>query len=95
MTRQYLAGELSVRLARLQAVAVDEAAVRAVTCLRHEAETQPTTALGGVAARALDLADDLCWTSLGHGDMAAFSRLSAISADLYEFGICADLLHGS
>ena len=39
MTRQYLAGELSVRLADLQAVTTTEAAQRDACFLRHAAET--------------------------------------------------------
>ena len=56
MTRQYLAGELSVLLARLQAVANTDAARRDAWSLRHAAETEPIPALGLVIMRALALA---------------------------------------
>jgi hypothetical protein len=36
MTQQYLAGELSLRLARLQAIATNQASVREVAHLRRE-----------------------------------------------------------
>ena len=44
-----------------------------------------------VVVRALGLADRLCWDSLECGDAVAFSRQTAICADLWEFGICARL----
>ena len=48
MTRQYVAGELSVLLAHLQAAATTEAAGRDAWSLRHAAETEPIPALGWV-----------------------------------------------
>jgi len=92
MTQQYVAGELSLRLWELQAVATDQERVREVGRLRYEAERVPRAALGSVVVRALGLADRLCWDSLGCGDALTFSRLAAISAELWEFGICARLL---
>jgi hypothetical protein len=53
MTQQYLAGELSLRLARLQAVAANQGSVREVAHLRREVETGPLTALPSVVMRAL------------------------------------------
>ena len=92
MTRQYLAGELSARLAHLQAAADTEAARRAAWSLRHAAETEPISALGWVTMRALALADDLCWNSLNRGDTAAFTSQAAVCDELREFGVCAGLL---
>jgi hypothetical protein len=92
MTQQYLAGELSVLLARLQAVATNQAAVREVAQLRREAETGPLTALTFVVMRALALSDRLCWDSLERGDAAAFACQAAICAELREFAVCAGLL---
>lgn len=92
MTWQYVAGELSLRLGQLQAVAPDQERAREVGRLRHEAETAPRAALGSVVIRALGLADRLCWDSLGCGDAVAFSRQAAICAELWEFGICAHLV---
>jgi hypothetical protein len=91
MTQQYLAGELSLRLARLQAVA-NQGSVREVAHLRREVETGPLTALTSVVIRALALTDGLCWDSLDRGNAAAFSQQAAISAELREFGVCAGLL---
>jgi hypothetical protein len=92
MTQQYLAGELSVLLAQLQAVATSQVAVRDVTRLRREAENGPVTALPSVVVRALALTDWLCWDSLQQGDTAAFSCQAAICAELRDFGICARFL---
>jgi hypothetical protein len=92
MTQQYIAGELSLLLARLQAVASDQTSARGVARLRREAETWPLAALTSVVVRALELADGLCWHSLKQGDTAVFSRQAAICAELRQFGVCANLL---
>ena len=90
MTRDYLIGELSVRLERLQYASADTAADLAR--LRQRVETQPTADLGAETAQAIALADRLCWNSLSNGDTATFDRQAVISADLRMFGICARLL---
>jgi hypothetical protein len=92
MTQQYLAGELSLLLARLQAAATKQASVRDVARLLLEAEAGPLTALTSVVVRALAQADTLCWDSLERGDAAAFVCQAAICAELCEFGVCAGLL---
>jgi hypothetical protein len=92
MTQQYLAGELSMLLAGLQAVATNQAAVRDVAQLRREAETGPVTALPSLVVRALVLTDRLCWDSLEQGAAAAFTCQAAICAELRDFGVCAGLL---
>lgn len=92
MTQQYLAGELSQILGDVQAASATEACARQAWDLRHEAETEPVTALPSVAARALALTNSLCWESLARGDTAAFTRQAAICAELHEFGVCARLL---
>jgi hypothetical protein len=92
MTQQYLAGELSLLLAQLQTVVTNEASVSAVARLRREAETQQSDGLVSVAIRALALGDGVCWEAVTCGDTAAFSRRSAASAELYQFGLCAGLL---
>jgi hypothetical protein len=94
MTGQYLIGELSVRLERLQAVATNGAA-RDVAALRHQVETGGTAGLAPATGRALALADALCWESLSAGDVAVFARSADISADLRLFGECARLLADS
>jgi len=92
MTQQYLAGELSVLLERVQAVAPTEAAVRDATAVRQAAETVPVQTLGWVTMRALALTERFCWDSLSRGDTAAFTRQAAAAAALREFGVCASLL---
>lgn len=90
VTRQYLIGELSVRLEQLQAAA--PAAGRELADLRCQVETRPVTWLPAELAGALALADGACWDSLDRGDAAAFACQAAIGADLRLFGACARLL---
>jgi hypothetical protein len=92
MTQQYLAGELSVLLGRLQDVTTSEGAAREAWSLRQAAESVQVQALGWVTVRALTLTERLCWDSLSRGDIAAFSRQAAAGAALREFGVCAGLL---
>lgn len=92
MTQQYLAGELSLLLGRLSAVAGDDVAARALAGLRREAETLPVVALGSVAHRAVVVIEHACWDSVARGDTAAFCCQAKAAADLYEFGVCAGLL---
>jgi hypothetical protein len=90
MTRQYLIGELSARLERLQA-SMPPAASRDVAELRCQVETRPVAWLPAELAQALTLADRACWDSLESGDAIAFARLSAAGSDLRLFGVCARL----
>ena len=92
MTQQYLAGELSLRLARLQEVATNRRFLPELVCLRREAETGPLSALPWVLARALKLGDGLCWDALDRGEIAAFTDRAAVCAELREFGVCAGLI---
>jgi hypothetical protein len=94
MTTQYLIGELSVRLEQLQSVAAGDAE-RDVARLRYEVENGGTRGLGRAAARAIELADVLCWRSLACGDVEAFCRQSGVSADLRMLSVCARLLPDS
>ncbi len=91
MTQQYLFGELSLILGDLQAVATNDAAEREIASLRHAAEMGPLTALGSVAARALEVTEGWCWASLSRGDSATFTRQTALCAGLWEFAVCAGL----
>ncbi|HEU4425630.1 MAG TPA: hypothetical protein VFR67_24105 [Pilimelia sp.] len=93
MTQRYIAGELSVLLAGLQAAATDEVAAREVARLRRAAETLPLSALSDVEIRALEVADGLCWVCLARGDPTGFDRLAVLGARLREFGLCSGLLH--
>jgi len=95
MTQQYLAGELSLLLARLAGVAADPGSSLAAARLRRQAETVPIASLGSVVLRALDLTSGLCWESLERGDVAAFARQAELGADLREFGVCSRLLAGT
>ena len=92
MTQQYLAGELSLLLARLPTVAPNRASLEVGVHLRHVAETVPVAALPFVVVRALELIDGLCWESLLRGDISAFDHQAALGAELHEFGVCASLL---
>ncbi len=91
MTRQYLIGELSVRLEQLEAVTSAERAVH-VARLRRQVESCPVSWLTAAVARALVLADGICWDSLSSGDTRLFARQAWVSADLRQFGICSRLL---
>jgi len=92
MTQQYISGELSVLLTQLRSVATVRGCAREVERLRQEAETLPIVTLGCVTARALRLTDALCWDSLTRGDMPAFRCQAEVSAQLFEFAVCAGLL---
>lgn len=91
MTSQYLVGELSVRLERLQAVTSADRAAQ-LAGLRRRVESWPLTWLTEGLSRALEIADDVCWDSLSQGDAELFARQAQVSADLQQFGICARLL---
>ena len=92
MTQQYLCGELTSRLGRLERVAAGQQSCDDVRRLRRSAECAPPYALRAVARRVLQLADALCWEALEHGDVATFIEEAAIAADLLEFATCAQLL---
>jgi hypothetical protein len=91
VTQQYLAGELSALLAELQALDPHQP-MAAVTRLRRRAETLPTSGLSDVAARALELVEDLCWDCLTEGDTGMFTRVASIGVELREFGVCSGVL---
>jgi hypothetical protein len=90
MTQDYLIGELSVRLERLQSASAGTA--RDLAQLRRRVETRPAAELRAETVQALALADRVCWDSLSRGDTATFDRQAAATADLRVFGICARLL---
>jgi hypothetical protein len=92
MTQEYLVGEMSICLQRLEAVTAEREAAADVVRLRRQVETSPPSSLAAEAARALAVADGLCWDSLARGDTAAFARQARASAELREFGICARLI---
>jgi hypothetical protein len=92
MTQEYLVGEMSICLQRLEAVTAEREAAADVVRLRRQVETSPPSSLAAEAARALAVADGLCWDSLARGDTAGFARQARASAELREFGICARLI---
>ncbi len=92
MTQHYIAGELSVRLAELQAVATTPQSAADFVQLRRRVESGPRTSLSCVVNQALTLTDSLCWESLKRGDVRAFNCQASISAELREFGVCAGLI---
>lgn len=92
MTHEYLVGELSVLLARLQALSDDDALTQAMGQLRSEAENRGLRGLADVELRALDMIDGLCWASLASGDLRAFEQIMQASAELRDFGICSGIL---
>lgn len=92
MTQQYLAGELSVLLAQLAAVATSPRSRETALGLRRLAETVPVSDLAFVVAGALALGDELCWESLESGSAAAFAEQAGIGAELREFGVSSRLL---
>ena len=91
MTQDYLIGEVSICLQRLEAAAGDEA-VNDIARLMYEVEAGPPTVLTAVLTRALAVADGMCWASLERGDAHAFVCQARASADLWQFGICARLI---
>jgi hypothetical protein len=90
VTWQYLIGELSVQLEQLQATTGQPAPDLAR--LRAQVETAPLTGLASAAARAVAMADQLCWDSLSRGDAAAFAAQATILAELCQVGISVRLL---
>jgi hypothetical protein len=92
MMQQYLAGELSVLLARLPAIATNRESMDAGVHLRQVAETVPVAVLPSVIVGALDLIEGLCWASLRQGDVSAFGRQAGLAVELHEFAVCSSLL---
>lgn len=91
MTRQYLCGELSLRLALLQQVAGAGSAAT-IEDLRHRAESTTPATLPAIIAEALRVCTASCWDALAAGDIAGFEQLAGQAAQLREFAVCAQLL---
>ena len=90
MIWEYLAGEFSLLLEKLQAATDTPAGDLA--SLRHRVEDGPAAGLDAELARALAAADRLCWDSLARGDIDAFARQAPVCAELRMFGACARLI---
>lgn len=92
VTRQYLLGELLLRLERLQAAAECTSSAAQIVALFRQAECMQPERLGPLVSRAVRIANTLCWDSLARGDAASFTRQARAAADLFEFGVCSGLL---
>jgi hypothetical protein len=90
MTQQYIVGEFSSLLARLELVA-GEPLSEAVTELRHEVELSPVQRLPRLVEYAFELADAVCWEALEHGDPVGFCRNVVAEAALRDFTVAAGL----
>lgn len=90
MTQQYLAGELSVRLALLRDAA-PTVVWPEIDVLRHQAETEPLSALTSVVDQAIALANALCWDCVTRGDLAGFDHEASVAAEIFEFSVCSGL----
>ena len=91
MTQQYIVGEFSSLLARLQPTPVallDDA----VSDLRHEVEYSPLPMLPRLAEEALDLTDTICLAALDQGDAEGFCGCVGAAIALREFAVGASLL---
>ena len=92
MTRQYLSGELSLRLGQLEQVAGGSERSRAAARLRVEAEQLSSGSLVCLLTRGLLLGDEICMAALEEGNWPLFLlRLEACS-ELWEFGVCSRLI---
>jgi hypothetical protein len=89
MTVQYVVGDLSQLLAWLQSVATGEECAGQIATLRRDAESRPPWGLADIEARALVLAERLCWASLARGDGAAFECRARVASRLRVFGECS------
>jgi hypothetical protein len=90
MIWEYLAGELSVLLEKLQSAT--DAPAGDLARLRHAVEDGPAAELDAELVCALATADRLCWDSLARGDIDSFARQAPVCADLRLFGACAGLI---
>ncbi len=92
VTRQYLSGELSLRLGELESVAGDPRHQQLVRQLRRDAEWMPTGRLGDLVWRGLQLGEEACWLALEEGDWQQFLRRISVCSALWEFGLCSCLI---
>jgi hypothetical protein len=90
VTQQYIVGEFSALLARLEPTAQERLGEIAGN-LRQEVECSPVSLLPRLAREALNLTDVICWFTLDHGDVCGFCRCAETAAALREFTACANL----
>lgn len=91
MTQQYIVGELSSLLARLEP-AQEEYLRDALGSLRYLVECSPLFMLPKLAQDAFELTDMMCRSALEYGDADAFCRSVAAAAELRDFAVAAGLL---
>jgi hypothetical protein len=93
MTTEYLRGEVLYLLDWAQQVTpARQGSDRTWRMLREEAETARVDDLSWVVERALAIAEADCWSALVAGEAAVFRDRARLSASLYDFGICSNLL---
>lgn len=92
VTRQYLSGELSLRLSDLESVLADPEQRRLAAQLRRDAELIPPGCLGYLVWRGLRLGQEACRLALEEGDWGEFLRRMAVCSSLWEFGVCSSLI---
>jgi hypothetical protein len=92
VTRQYLSGELSVRLGDLESVVGGAEQRRLAAQLRRDAERVPTGCLGSLVWRGLRLGEEACQLALEEGDWREFLQRMAVCTSLWEFGVCSGLI---
>ena len=91
MTQQYLVGEFSLLLAKLEP-APSARLADAVHRLRRSVELGPLCMLSGRAREAMRLSDSICWAALEQGDVDGFSRYARAAVALGEFAASANLV---
>ncbi|MGC8473966.1 MAG: hypothetical protein ACP5PW_06120 [Candidatus Dormibacteria bacterium] len=92
MTRQYLLGELSVRLGDLESVATGQEQRQLAGQLRRDAERMPAGCLGNLIWQGLRLGEEACQGALESGDWPEFLQRMAVCSSLWEFGVCSGLI---
>ena len=92
VTRQYLSGELSLRLGDLESVADRPEQRQLAAQLRRDAERLPTSCLGDLVWQGLRLGDEACRVALEQGAWHEFLHRIGVCSALFEFGLCSCLI---
>lgn len=93
MTTEYLRGEVLELLNWAQQTGSGcRQGNRALGALRREAQSAQVDDLSWVVERALTVAESWCWEAVAADDADAFRDRCRLTAALYDFGICSDLL---
>ena len=91
MTQQYIVGEFSSLLGRLQPVPSARLG-NALNDLRQDVELGSLPMLPRLAQEAMAFTDVICWVALEEGDLNGFSRYASTAVALREFTVSANLL---